>query len=471
VSERSAQTETTQTESDMLAPGRDDATLMLLRVAPKLALDPIPLRPELVIGRDEGCDVQTRSSSSSRRHARITFQGHLWRCEDLDSRNGTLVNGQRIDRVPIGPGDVLRCGGWVALVVRRTVEARGLRFGELATGLFGGATLQLALAPLRKLAPSPLPVILQGETGTGKERVARALHDWSERTGPYLAVNCAALPESLAEAELFGVERGAFTGAAQDRPGFLRAARGGTLLLDEICELSPGAQAKLLRAIDQREVTPLGASRPVPIDVRIVAAAQRPLEAMVRDGRFREDLLARLGLTVALPTLRARLEDVPHLFEVFAREAFGRVPELEPRLVETLLLHPFPRNVRELRQLVEHLALLHHDAPRLGVQHLPATFLGAAFDRSSSDLPPRPTPPPGAPTLEPEPPDCGPPRAPSGSFRRREPDDWARLQEALAAQGGNVQGAARSIGLSRYQAYRLLGAHPEFDVDRLRPRS
>jgi len=465
VSDTGAHTETTQTESDVLAPGQDDATLMLLRVAPQLALDPVPLRPELVIGRDEACDIQTRSSSSSRRHARITFHGHLWRCEDLDSRNGTLVNGRRVGQVPIGPGDVLRCGGWVALVVRRSAEARGLRFGELATGLYGGATFQLALAPLRKLAPAALPVIVQGETGTGKERVARALHEWSGRTGPYLAVNCAALPEALAEAELFGVERGAFTGAAQDRPGVLRAARGGTLLLDEICELSPGAQAKLLRAIDQREVTPLGASRPVPIDVRIVAAAQRPLEAMVQDGRFREDLLARLGLTVALPPLRARLEDVPHFFEVFAREAFGRVPELEPRLVEALLLHPFPRNVRELRQLVEHLALLHHDVTRLGVHHLPATFQGAAFEPPPSDPPPRVAP------LGSEPPAPGPPRVPSEEARVRESDDWTRLQEALAARGGNVQSAARSIGLSRYQAYRILRAHPEFDVDLLRPRS
>ena len=442
-----ASTDTTQTESESRSGSFSAPSLALLRVAPRAALESVAFRHGLLIGRDEACAVQTHTSSTSRRHARLSYQGHLWRCEDLESRNGTFLNGQSVQDAPIGPGDVLRCGGWVAVVVRRSVDSLGLQFAELAPGVYGGAVLRFALAPLRKIAPSALPVILEGETGTGKECVARAIHLWSGRSGPYLALNCAALPESLVEAELFGYERGAFTGATHGHTGHLRAAHGGTLLLDEICELPMTVQSKLLRALDQREVTPLGATRSVAIDVRVVAAAQRPLEAMVREGRFREDLLARLGMVTTLPPLRVRLEDVPLLYEVFARDTFGHVPELDPRAIEAMLLYHYPRNVRELRQVVEQLALLHPGANRIGRGQLPALFRG---EGSQLDAPLVTSVRASAPT------------------RRCEPSDWPRLREALTAHSGNVQTAARSIGISRYQAYRLLRAHPEFQVGDLR---
>ncbi len=432
-----------------MASSLGQASLVLQRLAPLPSADATILCSGFVVGRDPTCDIQTHSSSTSRRHAALTYSGHLWRCEDLDSRNGTFVNGQRIRNAPVGPGDVIRCGGWVAVILRRSTEAWGLRFSELATGLYGGATLQLALGPLRSVATSALPVILEGETGTGKECVARAVHEWSGRTGPYLALNCAAIPEALVEAELFGHERGAFTGATQARQGHLRAARGGTLLLDEICDLSLAVQSKLLRVLDQQEVTPLGASSSVPIDVRIIAAAQRPLAPLVEAGRFREDLLARLGMIAQLPPLRSRIEDIPFLFELFARQAFERLPELDGRLVEALLLNPFPRNVRQLRQTVKEIALLHRNAPRLGPSALPAAARPSGF---GSDPPP-------APGTEPPPP--APPAAP----------DWPRLCKALEACGGNVRRAASLVGISRYQAYRLLRAHPEFDVDSCRRRS
>src|SRR5262249_14740392 len=153
---------------------------------------------------------------------------------------------------------------------------------EVAPGLWGGAALEAAMEPLRRAAASDLPVVLEGETGTGKEVVARTLHGWSGRPGQMLAVNCAALPEGLAEAELFGYRRGAFTGADRASPGFFRSAESGTLLLDEVSDLPLPIQAKLLRVLEQREVQPLGEVRPLPVDVRLVVAGQQSLAKAVQ---------------------------------------------------------------------------------------------------------------------------------------------------------------------------------------------
>ncbi len=200
---------------------------------------------ELTIGREETSAVWLGGSDVSRRHAvlRIAADGGV-RIADLGSRNGVRVNGRAISEAPIGVGDVVRLGGWVGLVT-----ASPGAFSEIAPGLWGGAALQAALAPLRQAAASDLPIVLEGETGTGKELVARALHRWSGRPGPLVAVNCAALPEGLAEGELFGYRRGAFTGADRASAGFFRGAHGGTLLLDEVSDLPLGLQAKLLRVL------------------------------------------------------------------------------------------------------------------------------------------------------------------------------------------------------------------------------
>ncbi|AVT04252.1 sigma-54-dependent transcriptional regulator, partial [Paracidovorax avenae] len=177
-------------------------------------------------------------------------------------------------------------------------------------------------------AASEAPVLVQGETGTGKELVARALHRHSARSaGPFVALNCAAIPKDLLESELFGHVKGAFTGAATDRPGCFRAADGGVLLLDEIGDMAPDVQAKLLRALQEGEVTPLGSHRPVKVDVRVVAATHRDLAAAVREGRFREDLRYRLDvLQIALPPLRERLADIVPLAEHFLRRAAAPQP-------------------------------------------------------------------------------------------------------------------------------------------------
>ncbi|HEY4159460.1 MAG TPA: sigma-54-dependent Fis family transcriptional regulator, partial [Polyangiaceae bacterium] len=229
-----------------------------------------PESGDLTIGRDEECALRLSNTDVSRRHAALrrtgTEPGIL--IMDLNSRNGTRVNGRAVRTARVQANDVLRLGGSVLVVTA------GLgSFSEVAPGLLGGAAFQRALSPLNQAARTDLPIVLEGETGTGKEVVTRAVHAWSGRTGPLVAINCAALPQGLAEGELFGYRRGAFTGAERASAGFFRSAEGGTLLLDEVSDLPLALQAKLLRALEQKEVQPLGETRPVPIDVRIVVAA------------------------------------------------------------------------------------------------------------------------------------------------------------------------------------------------------
>ncbi len=288
--------------------------------------------------------------------------------------------------------------------------------------------------------------MIHGETGTGKEWTARAIHEWSGRAGPFLAVNCAALPESLAEAELFGYRRGAFTGAERASPGYFRAAHGGTLLLDEIVELPLALQAKLLRVLEQREVVPLGEPTPVPVDVRIVAAAQQPMAEAVEENEFRADLYARLdGLAVRLPPLRDRIEDVPGLLEVKLREKLGRTPALDWRFVERLCVHDWPFNVRELDLVVRRIAALYADEPVLRVAHLPERFHGT---RRPSE----------APRL-----DAKETATPREKSRDRDEGDTTRLLAALRKHRGNVARASGEANISRQRAYRLMGARPDVD--------
>jgi two-component system response regulator FlrC len=216
-----------------------------------------------------------------------------------------------------------------------------------------------ALQAASDVAPTPTTVLLLGESGTGKEILARHVHASSQRAeGPWVAVNCAALPADLLESELFGHERGAFTGAAERRAGRFEQASGGTLLLDEVSELPLGLQAKLLRVLQEREIDRVGGARPVPVDVRIVATTNRDLLAMVEAGQFRSDLYYRLNVfPIELPPLRARAEDLLPLAERLLAEAAaeqGRpVPSLSEAACQALRQHPFPGNVRELRNVLE----------------------------------------------------------------------------------------------------------------------
>jgi two-component system response regulator FlrC len=365
---------------------------------------------------------------------------------DLGSRNGSFVRGVRVEEAPLSVRDVIRVGEWVGLLVpppsgSGASSSSTETFGMLAPGLYGGPRLREVLAPLERAAPSDLPIVIEGETGTGKEWTARAIHRWSGRQGPFVAVNCAALPDTLAEAELFGYRKGAFTGADRASPGYFRAAQGGTLLLDEIADLPLGLQSKLLRVLEQREVTPLGEATPVSVDVRILAAAQQSLHDAVREKRFRADLCARLdGLTSRLPSLRERVEDVTGLFRIKLEEYGVRSPELEWRLVERLCVYDWPFNVREVDLLARRLAVLHREEGLLRASHLPERFLSARpLDASLSAS------------------------ATTEAAADRDERDVRSLLEGLRRHGGNVSRAASDARISRQRAYRLMGARPEIE--------
>ena len=237
--------------------------------------------------------------------------------------------------------------------------------------------MQRLFEVLPAVAASPSTVLLLGETGTGKELAARTIHTLSPRAkGPFVAVNCGALPDTLLESELFGYKKGAFTGAAQDRPGRFAQAKGGTLFLDEIGEVSPALQVRLLRVLQERTYEPLGGARSEQADVRIITATNRDLSALVRDGVFREDLYYRVNVVrLELPPLRRRKEDIPLLVEAFITR-FNRlqgktVRGISPEALSLLMAHDWPGNIRELENAVERAFILCGDGP-IGLQHLPA---------------------------------------------------------------------------------------------------
>jgi transcriptional regulator with PAS, ATPase and Fis domain len=319
-------------------------------------------------------------------------------------------------------------------------------FQEISPGYGGGPALCRRIAPARRAARSDLPIIVNGETGTGKEGVARSIHQWSGRQGPFLALNCAAMPEHLAEGELFGYRRGAFTGAERANLGYLRTASAGTLFLDEIVDLPLPLQAKLLRALEQKEVVPLGEATPVSVDVRIVSAAQSPVAQAVNERRFRADLLARLdGLTIELPPLRQRIQEVLFLFtRLLARSAADQpVPALDPLFAERLCLHDWPFNVRELDLLARQMLALHGDVPVLKRSHLPDRFRGtdARVVLAGGSEPAR---------------------------TRGDAPDLRTFTAALRANQGNVKRAAAALGISRAKAYRLMESATKADLEEMR---
>jgi DNA-binding NtrC family response regulator len=361
--------------------GRDAGRLAILWVFPELAgrLSFLPAG-RTVLGRDEAADICLPGDETSRQHAEIVKEGPMIVLRDLNSTNGVFVDGERMTRGPIDEGSVVRIGDWIGVLVRTASDAQDSpMFREIAPGYFGGLKTRAVMDPVRTAAPSDLPVIVEAETGSGKEGVSRAVHAWSGRTGPLVAVNCAALPEALAEGELFGYRKGAFTGADRSNPGYFQAAHKGTLFLDEVADLPPAIQPKLLRVLEQREVTPLGEARAVPVDVRIVVATQSPLSDAVVEKRFRGDLFARLnGLQVRLPPLRARVEEVPYLFtRLLSERADAGAPRLDPGLVERLCCHDWPFNIRELSLLVRRLLALYGREGVLKRAHLPETMTRA----------------------------------------------------------------------------------------------
>src|SRR4051812_20355676 len=312
----------------------------------------LPLQGTVSVGADASNQVVLDDRFVSRFHCRLVPVRGRWKLEDLDSTNGTWLDGARVSSAEVDVGARVRVGGQDLRIERSGPLLQPSLPGLLARD----PALAPALDLLRRAAPSALPVTILGESGTGKEVAARAVHELSDRRGgPFVPVNCGAISRELAEAELFGHERGAFTGAITSAPGAFGAADGGTLFLDEIGDLPPELQVKLLRALEAGEVKPVGAAKPRRIDVRVVCATHHDLRARVREGAFRDDLFYRLrGVTVELPPLRARPHDILPLAEHFLPPRHSLAVDARARL----LAHRWPGNVRELRHVVQLAALL-----------------------------------------------------------------------------------------------------------------
>ena len=319
---------------------------------------------------------------------------------------------------------------------------------EAAPRLAPVGAMQGVLVLADRVAVGDISVLIAGETGVGKEVLAEHVHARSRRAGhPLLKLNCAAMPEQLLESELFGHEKGAFTGAAAVKPGLLEQADGGTVFLDEIGELPLATQAKLLRVLEQREILRVGALKPRAIDVRFIAATHRDLEAAIADGSFREDLFFRIaGVTLAMPPLRDRPGEILPLAERFAAraaQALGRAaPAITPAALELLRAYRWPGNVRELRNVVERATLLCDGA--IEVAHLPDDRMSRPAAAGSSE------------------------RAGLGEVRARADELERRaIEEALARTGGNQTAAARQLGISRRTLTNKLNNHG-FDRPRKR---
>jgi transcriptional regulator with PAS, ATPase and Fis domain len=337
------------------------------------------------VGAAPGNDLTLADPTVSRVHCELVQRGDALVVRDLGSTNGTWVEGVRLRDGDVPPGAIVRVGSSAFRVDVGEEPAFVELSGRSSFGELVGASLEMRrlYAVLERVAATDATVLVEGETGTGKDVLARSLHAASTRAaGPFVAVDCGAIPENLIESELFGHVRGAFTGATSDRKGVFEEAHGGTLFLDEIGEMPLTLQPKLLRAIESRSVRRVGSSAARPVDVRIVAATNRPLARCVNDGSFREDLFYRLAVvSLALPPLRSRREDIPalakHFHAAFAG-ARGTPGELPPELVARLVARSWPGNVRELRNYLER-------SVSLGMLDAPA-----------SARPSRP-PPPGAP--------------------------------------------------------------------------
>ncbi len=379
----------------------------------------LPARGAIVIGRDPACAVAFDHARLSRRHARIT-SGDAWTVEDLGSRNGTQVRGAAITGpTDVVPGEPIGFGPFVGVIVPRAVST-------VRTAI-GGSHVTIADPTLA--SPSPLviavaraavSVVIAGETGVGKEVLAQALHRLSGRPGPMLGINCAALAPALLESELFGHVRGAFTGAVADKTGLLEAAAGGTVLFDELGEMPLELQAKLLRAIETREVIKVGAVRAAALDVRFVAATHRDLAAASQAGGFRRDLFYRLaGITLSVAPLRERPHQIATLAARFAREAGGA--RLGPGALTRLATHDWPGNVRELRNVIER-AVLIAAGSEIGAEHVLLDTGAAPEPHRTSD---------------------------GGDLRDDQARERARIVTALDACAGNQTHAARQLGISR----------------------
>jgi len=400
---------------------------------------PLPFRLEsgsCILGAGDNADVIIESDTVSRQHAELRLVPEGVCITDLGSKNGCFYLGQRFQSMCLQPGSRFRLG---SAEIQIDVDHEALassppgdaeRYGELS-GM--SPVMRRLFAQLVRLQGSKVNLLIHGESGTGKELIARAVHEHSAlRDGPFVVVNCGALDRQLVRSELFGHQRGAFTGAVRRHVGAFEAAEGGTLFLDEVGELSPEVQPVLLRVLEQRSITPLGSHDELPVQVRVIAATHRDLAARVRVGEFREDLFYRIQVVrLEVPALRDRLEDVPVLANAFARRQGG--PQLPEDVIEELQRHHWPGNVRELRNAVEaYLAL--------GV--MPATQDSGACPGFEAAL---------AHFVNPEQTYAAQKEELLQHFTR------AYLERLLRVTGGNQSQAARQSGLERSYLGKLIG--------------
>ncbi len=430
-----------------------DAGLVVLYADAFETLPPVFFLPHDVgiIGRAAPAHVVIPHPTISRMHARIARTDDGFVLRDLGGRNGVMVCGRRVVETFLSDGDEIRIGDvLLKFVVRGAsgyapyrldgVVAPGARAVGIG-GAVGGWQLARLAAEIANIGPTELPVLVLGETGTGKELVARALHAASGRRGPFRALNCAAIPPTLVESELFGFKKGAFSGATRDHAGIIRAAHGGTLLLDEIGDMPLEAQAKLLRTIETREVVPVGGVIPEKVDVRILSATHRDVRARVAEELFRGDLYARLnGYTLSLRPLRARKEDLYLLVRHFLAADGQAARAITFRFMVTVCQHDWPYNVRELASAVKR-ALSVSEGGALDAPDLPETVTACMNEYGGA--PPVTEPRPSARALEPAKP----------RYQRPTP---AELEALLREHGGNVAAVGRVLGKDRAQIHRWL---------------
>jgi transcriptional regulator with GAF, ATPase, and Fis domain len=397
----------------------------------------------LELGRQELAVGTGTDALISRRHVHLRFDGVGWLVEDLGSRNGTFVDGRPVTPSTEAPaGTLVRVGGALLLLVSDVVPFEHYVTG-MRDGVVAGPALRRALESVGRAAQTAAAgasLLILGETGAGKELAARAFHAASGRPdAPFIIVNCATIPRELGERLLFGARRGAYSGAT-DATGYIQAAHGGTLCLDEVAELSLEVQSKLLRVIETREVLRLGATRHEHVDIRLCAATWRDLRAEVVAGRFREDLYFRIGQPeVRLPPLRERREEIPwHVEQVLAQlDGVGeRQLSVAASYVEACAARPWPGNVRELRGEVRRAVLAATDVPSV----LDAECLGESAGRALFSA--------GTPV---------PAQAEARASALGFPED--AIAAAMATAAGNVAGAARQLGVHRNKVRRWLERH------------
>ncbi len=417
-------------------------------------------RDAVTIGAAEDNDVVLRDETVSRYHCRIFREGGSYLVKDLGSTNGTFVNRVRVREAWLRPGCNLSLGTSELRFVAsdekfRIVPSKKSRFMDL---IGGDPKMREIYAILEKIAPTDATIVIEGETGTGKEVVARSAHLASRRArGPFMVFDCGAVPENLIESELFGHEKGAFTGALSTRQGIFELAHGGTIFLDELGELQLDLQPKLLRVLEQREIKRVGGTRPIKVDVRVVAATNRDLAEEVRQGRFREDLFYRLSVVrLRLPPLRDRKGDIPLLIEKFLETGrFNRTPEGDKRVLrisraalDCLMQYDFPGNVRELHNVIER-AVSFADGDTIEVKDLPDHI--AVRPGSLPDEPTAVERAPSAPLV----PDV------AGTFKDAK-EEWVAaferdyVEALLQRNHGNISHAAREAQIDRKYFRKLM---------------